>query len=144
MARGYPDFFGYSTFPWYGEIKEDAASVVAAIGATTTILELLGKRVIYTLAVIATGTDRIDNDLFTVHIDGNLVGQFDWAWLENHYCWPTSPTDFYGIFWDPEIYVGEARMQGLFGIGQSIKIDYINNGAAAVTVQCYVDSGIIK
>jgi len=48
MARGYPDFFGFSIFPQYGTFSlDEALGQVCASGATTEITEVLGKGVTY-------------------------------------------------------------------------------------------------
>ena len=47
MAKGYPDFYGFSVFPKWGPVVLDLVDVVICIpGVTTTIHEVAGKGVI--------------------------------------------------------------------------------------------------
>jgi len=47
MARGYPDFFGYSVFPYYGDLLEQDPMVAAVLaGDTETIFSLTHKGVV--------------------------------------------------------------------------------------------------
>ena len=74
MARGYPDFFGFSTFPCHGElIRQGELFPTIPNGATRTMQELTFK------SVIAGGWFRIEDwgnlawPIVQVILDGNEV-----------------------------------------------------------------------
>ena len=74
MARGYPDFFGFSVFPQYGPFTEEhGAPVDILAGNTRDFFELTAKGVIYD------GYHRIyscadpSNILINVTVDGDLI-----------------------------------------------------------------------
>ena len=70
MARGYPDYFGYSMFPSYGNLLEleDAFGIIA--GATITIMELNHKGMICGGYIRLSGAVPLNNYLIIPYIDG--------------------------------------------------------------------------
>jgi len=143
MARGYPDFFGYSIFPWHGSIKEETATVNVAIGATSQIIYLAGKRVIYCVDVSAVGLSSIGTDIVRAYADGNLLSQIAWQDLGNFYFGYTIPGEFAGASYISTSFAGHVKLAGLFGVGQSFEITYKNAGANIVPVTVWAQGCII-
>jgi len=75
MAKGYPDFFGFSTFPWYGTTARDYADLgPLATGAEHVINSLVGRGcVLGGTAFIFTGAPMGDDLSCRLYIDGALV-----------------------------------------------------------------------
>jgi len=143
MARGYPDFFGYSVFPWHGAVTEESGSEVVGIGATTTILTLAGKRVVYSVDVRADGLLAINADIVTLYTDTVLLSAPTWEVLRQYDSSLVGVTEFSLLFFDEDAFVGVARASGMFSVGTSIHLTYENNSGAAVTVSCNMSTAII-
>jgi len=74
MARGYPDYFGYSVFPYYGDllVQEQLAGGVLAAN-TETIFELAHKGVIMGGELYIVGAVDPVNAEINITIDGSGV-----------------------------------------------------------------------
>ena len=70
MARGYPDYFGYSMFPSYGNLLELEDGFGIAAGETITIMELNHKGMICGGYIRLEGDIPLNNYLIIPHIDG--------------------------------------------------------------------------
>jgi len=75
MAKGYPDFFGFSTFPWYGTTQRDYYdSPILATGAEYVINAITGRGVcLGGTAEIIAGNGMTNNLWCRLYIDGALV-----------------------------------------------------------------------
>lgn len=83
MARGYPDFFGYSVFPGPGTGASSGGGVTAvAAGATETLIELNLKGSVFGGHLY--GDDLGPNGLYNIRVivDGITI---DDCWLNNMY-----------------------------------------------------------
>ena len=47
MAKGYPDFFGFSMFPFYGSLLDDMSIGVLSAGETDDVTSISGKNHIF-------------------------------------------------------------------------------------------------
>jgi len=76
MSRGYPDFFGYSVHPEYGETtKQSHASVIIAAGTEHTLLDLTFKGRLLG-GKLYTFQSAYDADQYiSVEIDGVIVAE---------------------------------------------------------------------
>jgi len=70
MAKGFPDFFGVSTFPHYGGAQEDEGSVLVTINDTTDLTTIVGKGHIYHIEMSATVFSSAADDNWIITIDG--------------------------------------------------------------------------
>ena len=73
MAKGYPDFFGYSMFPYYGTIYVTGTSTAVAAGATFTAISLTMKGYIHGGFLQIEGFDDLTTVFIRVYIDGNML-----------------------------------------------------------------------
>lgn len=75
MARGYPDFFGYSVFPYYGGFfyDQDSGNLASGVGFTE-ILRLDTKAVCHRLLLFGTVAAAFLNCRVQVTIDGEQFG----------------------------------------------------------------------
>ena len=85
MAKGYPDFFGFSTFPWYGTTARDYADLgPLATGAEHVINSLVGRGCVLGGTAYIMGGNPLHIDLSCrLYIDGLLV--FDETIFNLHY-----------------------------------------------------------
>jgi len=75
MAKGYPDFFGFSTYPWYGAITRDYAERPnLATGAEHSIHAIAAKGVClggqFSVVLLNLNPDGVSPRLY---VDGNLI-----------------------------------------------------------------------
>ena len=75
MAKGYPDFFGFSTFPWYGSTARDYADLGPLADATEHVINaVLGRGVcLGGTAEIFAGEGMVNNLWCRLYIDGALI-----------------------------------------------------------------------
>jgi len=74
MAKGYPDFFGYSVFPQFGiyQVEEKGATVIPA-GDSVTVFDVEGKGTIYGGYMFFGKTDITGLITLSLTIDGFTV-----------------------------------------------------------------------
>ena len=74
MARGYPDYFGYSVFPYYGDLlNQDQLIDDILIGDTETVFELNHKGVIMGGELVLQSTDSPPVEWIIITIDGSEI-----------------------------------------------------------------------
>jgi len=71
MAKGYPDFYGFPIFPYYGDVSEEYdAAVVVLAGAFTELFSVTGKLRVHGGFMYISSNSSMEDDFFTVEIDG--------------------------------------------------------------------------
>jgi len=144
VARGYPDFFGYSIFPWHGSIRQDGDAVNVGIGATETVLSLTGKRVVYS-AFIAIDSDRQHrDDVISLEVDGNRFSTGSWLAFRGDLSEAVVPSKGLLLRYDEEAFIYRLRYSGEFCVGQVVSLIYTNNSANLVAVSTAISSAIIQ
>lgn len=75
MARGYPDFFGFSVFPFHGiSYRAEHPAAAVAAGAETTLIEIAGKGILFSGYVVVSGVAAI-NARSLIYVDGNRISE---------------------------------------------------------------------
>ncbi len=74
MAKGYPDYFGVSIFPYYGPLKSVSLEGTLDPASIVTIPLVTGKGHILFLEIAATGSDAWDDAIFSPTIDTYGMG----------------------------------------------------------------------
>ena len=69
MAKGYPDFFGYSVFPDYGPAIQEHEAGVTVAPATTLALELTGKGTLHGARVTLLAAGGLENVTLSIQFD---------------------------------------------------------------------------
>jgi len=77
MAKGYPDFFGFSIFPQYGSFQFDVINVNVPNLVNTELVAVAGKGVTHSGIIEVSGTDLSLTDYFTVVVDSTLIQYVD-------------------------------------------------------------------
>jgi len=75
MAKGYPDFFGFSMFPYYGPIYEAHDTGTAPSGGSDTIVSVTSKGVLRAGWINCTDTDWDTSSHIDIVADGQTVFQ---------------------------------------------------------------------
>ena len=73
MAKGYPDFFGFSMFPWYGGIIRSAFATTCPADTVTPIHAIVSKGSIVGGYLQLTGVADITDILIYAWVDGQLI-----------------------------------------------------------------------
>ena len=73
MAKGYPDFFGFSMFPYYGTtFRDDDSSVITPLN-NETLISLTMKGIIRGGYIVVSLPATLNTTLISVSIDGESV-----------------------------------------------------------------------
>jgi len=132
MARGYPDFFGFSIFPFYGAIRYTGETLkVLPGGVETEIFTIIGKGRIWGGEWQVIHGTNLPAISLNIYIDEDLAASISCSdSIDKGYAFPVG-TLIYGTYYDQ---IKGRRAYGLivpnqtFGQSWSIKI---NNGDAA-------------
>ena len=74
MAKGYPDFFGYSVFPYYGDLLNQDVLVPGVVALdTATLFEISHKGILFGGYLYLFSTDAPPTDLLVITVDGSVV-----------------------------------------------------------------------
>ena len=86
MARGYPDFFGFSVFPWYGALSSvlDNTTVIAP-GNSATVVDLALKGRSQGGILWLWSTASIDTDRVSIIIDGTEFAVWGFSVWESYH-----------------------------------------------------------
>jgi len=139
MARGYPDFFGFSVFPQYGPFQvQVAAGVNCPNGATTQVITIAGKGATYggylhlSIAQLVKNQMSVDLDL-----DGNVFTQ-DIPGPGVIYYNDRQFMRFLRLFeysWDGATSIAAYEIAKDFTFGVNLTISVTNNNGIALTAQ---------
>jgi len=143
MARGYPDFFGNSVFPWYGPAARALGGVDVPGGGREIIVENTGKRHIYAVQIHTIDADWDKNDGISMYVDGVLIRSTSWWSLLDYERNSQMPTEMWLSCYDEEHHYHVMGFGGGFSIGLSIRIEYTVFGVNPVTVFGQIVSGVI-
>ena len=143
MARGYPDFFGYSTFPWQGNVRQDSATVNVLAGATQQLIMLTGKRVILNAYIGLVGGISHLTDSAYLDIDGVQVSDLNWGTSSIRLQGQVVPTEPIIVNVIEETFRYQAYFAGIFTVGVSVAIRYQNNSAENRNVNADFTSGLV-
>jgi len=143
MARGYPDFFGYSVFPYYGPAARDLGGVNVPGGGREVIVSLTGKRHVYAVQVTVLDVDWSRNDSIYLYVDGVLIRSTSWWSLLDYERNSQMPTELWLSCYDEEHHYHIMGFSGGFSLGVSIELQYEVAGANVVTVYGQIISGLI-
>jgi len=74
MGRGYPDFFGFSIYPFYGVLLDEAIDLTPQIlGDRTSLVVITGKGLITALALYCYFDVAGSNPEVDLYVDGDLI-----------------------------------------------------------------------
>ena len=139
MPRGYPDFFGFSTFPYFGpvELQHRMNSPVAG-GGRELEFELLTKSIIRAGYLHITGQDAPITGILDLSID-DLPGWFtiSLAALRESFIYHKE-WFFYLTEYSPVDELYTIAFRGDTTIGQTFRLYYENGGAGAATLDGYL------
>jgi hypothetical protein len=78
MARGYPDFFGASTFPGYGLLRRDVYGPAPLLaGITATLHNISSKGNLWNALLEVIGDDSIEGCTLQLYADGEIIYETD-------------------------------------------------------------------
>ena len=77
MAKGYPDFFGFSMFPYYGQLYEEHDNTILAADTTFFPVDLAFKGVCRCGTLRFISTDVLDEYYLRLSVDGELIQRLD-------------------------------------------------------------------
>ena len=123
MARGYPDFFGMSIFPTYGELDLDTGDYPIVAPAAGTVHNLAFK------GVLAGGWDYafpVSADLtnygMIITVDGNAIVNINLAELISRHdtrsCWPC-----HALAWDADTLILAIGWSREYNFGYQFRVD---------------------
>lgn len=126
MSKGYPDFFGFSMFPFNGAVLETSGSTVIPASTTATVFEITTKGMIFAGTCAMVTAANISKSDFFVWIDGQLAQWFDLfgsgePWFHLFDKFPIRPI-YYNL--EDTTYIYEFRPGITFG--SSFKVEYLN------------------
>jgi len=102
MAKGYPDFFGFSIFPQYGSFSvEDLPVEIIADGDNFDIINVLGKGVVHSGDLTLSCDGNPLGISIQISIDGQDLAQEAPPWLLRHGFGPGVDTPIICTEYDP-------------------------------------------
>lgn len=133
MARGYPDFFGYSIFPGLGTAsKSESALVACPAGLTTQIFELLLKGSVIGGWIYGNVAGGVNEHQLLLTIDGVELARIDiWTALyaneiqDEGFLFPIT-------LWNLEDNVEQVRIAEQISFGYQYKLELDNNSIVDV------------
>jgi len=139
MARGYPDFFGFSVFPQYGPFQVQAAvGINCPNAATTPVIEILGKGATYGGYLHLSIAQYLKNQMSVdIDFDGNVFTQ-DIPGPGASYYNDRLFNRFLKLFdysWDGTTSIVAYEIAKDFTFGVNLSISVTNNNGVAVSAQ---------
>jgi len=141
MARGYPDFFGFSVFPSFGiPTEEDSGFVVIPSGGVPLLIDITGKGRSYGGELFFDGNEDARKVVMPiVTIDGVIFNDFNTD-ANLQYAWDLSVTRFIRLVCAATQHETASYASYVFGKdftwGQSFTLALNNVTAAAITARC--------
>jgi len=131
MARGYPDFFGYSIFPQYGSHNQAVFNDTIPAAGVHNLITVNGKGVLQSGYVeIWNGTDLIYNTLY-IEVDGQPYTDLSlYILLEGNFT-KLLEYPFTLLKYDIEHNDFYVAINGVISFTQSLVIDYNMNVASS-------------
>jgi len=139
MARGYPDFFGHSMFPYYGVMTEVGAATAVAGGATAEIGRITGKGSVFSVDIYTIDTDADVLDRIRIYCDNGLFTNQSWAGMYVYGFDKPVYGEMFELCYDPNTPRFRAIMPGQIPFGINLYVTYQVTGVNPVTVSCYID-----
>jgi len=134
MARGYPDFFGFSVFPSHGGMLNESSAVVVPSGPLTEIVRVTGKGVLDAVSIIIFDVEASVYDLMVFYFNDLMIAQLTWyAALITGSNKPTLGEPHI-CGYDPYTPAFRMILQGPLSFDTSVSISYQVVGANPVTV----------
>lgn len=135
MARGYPDYFGYSMFPYYGDLSlDDSGNVFVAAGDRDPIFELKLK------GQIAGGRFYIQNLVsptlcrFILTVDGIEI--MNWSVDDFiHYAVGNAGSIIKAVYYNDVETIFNSSYIKDYSFGNQLKMEVDNGMAVIATVQ---------
>jgi len=134
MARGYPDFFGFPTFPWWGPAIEAEATVDVPAGETRILLTITGSGVLYEGQIFVQGFPLSLHDIGTLYIDGDEFLEVGFFGMIRDGFVSGSNLSHELTCYNDEVGRYIAKISGEIGYGIELRYDYKNNSAVDITV----------
>ncbi|MBD3390735.1 MAG: hypothetical protein GF410_01855 [Chitinivibrionales bacterium] len=140
MAKGYPDWFGYSLFPKYGTVTTISVDNVVPVADWTEIVALTGKGQIFggALDITNLNTNRNAAAEIRVQLDGTTILNTD---LRSFYRrWKVFKHRMFPVFF---VYLDGREYETIMQIDHdwtyelSYRIDMINNNPFAGAINVY-------
>ncbi len=143
MARGYPDFFGTSIFPYVGKIINDAAIINIGAGLDGAVATLLGKRHILNVRFDLGGLLDHGGDRIGILIDESAGRTFSFNEIVEGLYQQVLPTLAFLVFINPEKDTIRGYFCGNFTVGTRLVVWYYNNTAEDIGVTTNIMSSPI-
>ena len=139
MARGYPDFFGHSVFPYYGPTVEIGGNaIVLATGVRTPCYTLSVKGLIREIQLWLTSADFTTTSAIFCSIDGSDVTAWQIDNLIDHRSGIGGNDDLRIFSWlNGGNLIGMELIEDI-PFGYEFRIDYRNDSALPDTVAWYI------
>lgn len=130
MARGYPDYFGYSMFPYYGALLDMDDTGVLAAGAFVDTLALAHKGMIRGGYLHFWGGAPAINLELTITPDGNNLGMHAVStWMNNGWTKPEGNALYLTFYNDATQHFMLSFVPGFpFDISYSLRIENTSAG----------------
>lgn len=138
MARGYPDYFGYSSFPSCGAATEDGANIVVGGGDETLIYEIAGKGVLYNTNMFTGDIDSNEDDRLRCYVNNVVISNLSWSELLLFNKRVGVLGEFGVSCFDSVHYRYEAMLVGPISFDIAVRITYENTGLNDVSVYGYI------
>jgi len=135
VARGYPDFFGYSVFPFWGvhQIQGMLWGVVG-VGLNQDIFLLSLKGVVRGGSFTLDLPDDPSNIGITLTIDGNVFGAFFLDTLLRYNFLSRDTSVFYLLHYDSDAQKYTIVLTPDISFGTEYRVNVLNAGAVNVNV----------
>lgn len=130
MARGYPDWFGQSIFPWYGGTSEINSGLMTIPAETTkTLVTIEGKGVMYNIEIWIDTPTHHPTDGAELYIDNVQISDAHLATTRKR--GKNIPTlgEFYITLYDVDDFEYTMMMSGLIPFSQKIELKWSNDHA---------------
>lgn len=139
MAKGYPDFFGFSVFMQYGSFQRKAEDLnLVEDGDTETVLTISGKGKIYFGQLTLSGIDSPDLVTPIITIDGSVFSLGTLFYLH-------SLGDMKGSAFPVSVFVYDA-VYNVYALSMEGGITFVDSFSIAIEnnddLDCTVDAAI--
>ena len=138
MARGYPDFFGFSVFPFYGSTLETGGLKTAPFGVETALVTVAGKGQIYNCEYLTQDADAVNLDAVRLYVDGIAISgdSFQQQYTRNKHM--MIPGEMIATCYDPNTPRYAGFIQGSIPFGMSAQLRYNSTGVNDVDVYAWI------
>ena len=135
MARGYPDFFGVSTFPYYGPAyRQGSLEVIIPAGDDLYLFHILNKSVLRAGYLHIAKYDNPDNVIILTGFDGVAATQLHLKDLFDRKVFSPHMADLYLTEYDQDGMVATIGIKEDMSIGTEYLFKIWNAGATDMEV----------